>query len=181
MSETEAKYPGERCECCQCPYTTVWRAPDTLWQRLTGRTDGAGLYCPECFDGLAEDMGVALYWECAEGHLPNEPPRIKTYAELAAATGIPIARLKRLRVFAPESCMRCEGLGYEVVGWDHPGIEAGQRKPCTGCQGTGAAGMREPQTQAAAAIADAAQWPGESASQGILVTPQPETPRSGGR
>ena len=59
----------------------------------------------------------ALWWRLAR--CPE--PCITTYAELSAATGIPIARLEALGVFAPEP---------EAV----------------------------PQTQAAAAVADAAQW-----------------------
>ena len=38
---------------------------------------------------------------------PMVPPVIHTYAQLSAVTGIPVARLERLRVFAPEPEAEC--------------------------------------------------------------------------
>lgn len=70
-------------------------------------------------------------------------PCITTYQQLALATGIPVERLVRLRVFAPEA-ERCEALAYDAQ--LHCILAAGHT------------GAHVPQTQAAAAVADAATW-----------------------
>ena len=94
-------------------------------------------------------------------------PIIHTYQQLSGVTGIPVARLERLRVFAPEpepngACLtlspdgqhRCtnpHGHGgahrvqdqYGMLGWFDPPIVPS---------------VFTPQTQASAAVADAAQW-----------------------
>ena len=57
---------GERCQVCGMNYLIVWKAPDSLWLELTGRRDGSGLICPQCFDILAREKGIELYWVCAE-------------------------------------------------------------------------------------------------------------------
>lgn len=62
---------GERCQRCHELYDFVWYAPDELWERVTGITDGSGLFCPGCFDLMAAEKGIMLYWECAEGAFPT--------------------------------------------------------------------------------------------------------------
>ena len=117
------------------------------------------------FYPCAPDLFAATY-EPADTHAEA---RITTYDQLSAATGIPVARLERLQMFAPEGeeaqamrspCLapspfsehRCtEPRGhagvhhalnqYSDVNW----AQSGTRAP-------------EPQTQASAAIADAATW-----------------------
>ena len=86
----------------------------------------------ECINVLREQVAQA-----------KQP--ITTYAKLSAATGIPIARLERLRMFAPEP----EGV-----------VRVGEM----------ANGANEPQTQAEAAIADAATW-GQPGRQGAIAMP----------
>jgi len=62
----------EVCDHCGVEYYAVWRAPDVLWKRLSGRTDGSGLLCMACFEEAALQGNIALYWECAEGLFPSE-------------------------------------------------------------------------------------------------------------
>ena len=49
--------------------------------------------------GTLEGELYALWWRLAR----RPEPCITTYAELSAATGIPVARLQALQVFAPEA------------------------------------------------------------------------------
>jgi len=62
---------SEQCQNYGKLYSTVWRAPDRLWTRITGKKQN-GLLCPSCFDKLAHDLGIELYWECAENGYPTE-------------------------------------------------------------------------------------------------------------
>ena len=156
-----------------------------------------GTFMAGCYVGML----LMAVLQMAREHAPVVPPIIHTYAELSAVTGIPIARLERLRVFAPEAeppvvqgstvalechtqdlplwqprmqpeyfpepepngaclalspdgqhrCTNPHGHGgahrvqdqYGMLGWFDPPIVA---SVCT------------PQTQASAAVADAAQW-----------------------
>ncbi len=54
---------GEHCQRCGRAYLTVWRASDELWQAVTGRTDGGGLFCPECFEAMAREKRISVYWD----------------------------------------------------------------------------------------------------------------------
>ena len=40
---------GELCQGCGTRYLTVWRAPDDIWEVVSGNTNGSGLLCPSCF------------------------------------------------------------------------------------------------------------------------------------
>ena len=62
-----AKSEWERCESCEHLYSSVWRAPDEIWNKVTGITDGSGLYCVDCFSEIAEQKNIILYWECQMG------------------------------------------------------------------------------------------------------------------
>lgn len=59
---------GERCDNCDNVYSTIYRLPDELWRKATGRNDGGGLLCPVCIDNLLR----GLYWEADEGRFPTE-------------------------------------------------------------------------------------------------------------
>ena len=61
----------ERCQCCDKLYGETWRAPDVLWQKITGITNGSGLFCIECFSIMAERKGIILYWECENREFPT--------------------------------------------------------------------------------------------------------------
>jgi len=61
---------SERCRNCGKLYLTVWRAPDRLWELVTGKKE-TGLLCPICFDRLARQKGIELYWECEENKYPT--------------------------------------------------------------------------------------------------------------
>lgn len=39
-----------------------WRASDELWRAVTGRMDGSGLLCPDCFGMAAYLRGIELRW-----------------------------------------------------------------------------------------------------------------------
>lgn len=66
---------GEHCQSCGETYSLIYRVPDALWERITGRADGSGLYCIRCLDGLAVTMGISLYWDGAAGNFPTERPK----------------------------------------------------------------------------------------------------------
>ncbi len=54
----------ETCQNCKKQYGYIWRAPDILWEEISGRDDGSGLLCIECFDELSRKKELYLYWEC---------------------------------------------------------------------------------------------------------------------
>jgi len=69
--EEDIRKKGELCRFCDKRYLTVWRAPDYLWEKMTGIKNGSGLMCPKCFDELARKEGIELYWECREDEFPT--------------------------------------------------------------------------------------------------------------
>lgn len=68
MKSTE----GERCRSCGKRYLTCWQANGDLWAKVTGKSDGSGLRCIECFEKEARAKGLILYWSCAEGEFPGD-------------------------------------------------------------------------------------------------------------
>ena len=58
---------GEKCQKCGSRYLTVYYVSDDLWQRVTGIKDGSGLYCPNCFDKMAREKHIELYWTAKQG------------------------------------------------------------------------------------------------------------------
>jgi hypothetical protein len=64
-------YISESCQNCGRPYF-LWHADDQLYGEVTGRwpkEDGSGrseaasgLFCPGCFDRMAERTGLVLMW-----------------------------------------------------------------------------------------------------------------------
>lgn len=71
----------EVCCICKKAYQTVWTAPDGLWKQLNGGNEG-GLMCIHCFDKLARQSGLNLFWECGVERFPvypdgdgEDPPR----------------------------------------------------------------------------------------------------------
>lgn len=62
---------GEKCQICGTNYLAVWKAPNSLWLKVTGYEESSGLMCPQCFDALAREKGIGLYWVCAESEFPN--------------------------------------------------------------------------------------------------------------
>lgn len=52
----------EFCRDCGRHQPMLWQAEDKLWEEVTGRTDGGGVYCPECFSRRADRMGITLRW-----------------------------------------------------------------------------------------------------------------------
>lgn len=58
---------GERCQNCGRIYKMCWKAPDDIWQMITGGEPGksvGGLLCPACFDALCAANGISLFWDC---------------------------------------------------------------------------------------------------------------------
>jgi hypothetical protein len=58
---------GERCQNCGKIYKIIWKAPDDLWEKITGGEPGksvGGLLCPMCFDSLCAANGISLFWDC---------------------------------------------------------------------------------------------------------------------
>lgn len=62
----------ETCSICKKEYHTIWTAPDELWKKLNNGNEG-GLICLGCFDKIARENGLVLYWECAAGGYPVYP------------------------------------------------------------------------------------------------------------
>jgi hypothetical protein len=55
----------EKCQNCGRRYSTVWNCNlDVIWEQIIGK-EYAGLYCPMCFDQMAQAKGIRLYWSCA--------------------------------------------------------------------------------------------------------------------
>jgi hypothetical protein len=57
---------SETCQECGRPYF-LWRAADELYSEVTGRVSrngesAGGLFCPACFDRMAERRGITLEW-----------------------------------------------------------------------------------------------------------------------
>ena len=77
---------SERCNACGRPYLTIYRVPDDIWAKVTGRTDGGGTWCPTCFEFVATEKGYSLYWEARHGEFPLEAvkAREETVAKDAA-------------------------------------------------------------------------------------------------
>ena len=53
----------ETCKRCKKEYSTVWSVPDFLWEMVTEIKDGSGLLCVNCFDELACEKKITIYWE----------------------------------------------------------------------------------------------------------------------
>lgn len=69
----------EHCQKCGIPYETVWRAPDNLWGKVTGHNDGGGLLCIQCFDKMAREQGIFLYWECESRRFPTKRESVEDH------------------------------------------------------------------------------------------------------
>jgi len=61
----------EKCHECKKEYSEVWACSDDLWAIVSGRHDGRGLVCMKCFEKMANDKNITLYWECGAFHLPS--------------------------------------------------------------------------------------------------------------
>lgn len=61
---------SERCQKCEELYSTIWKAPDSVWFSITGRKK-SGLRCPKCFDEVARKLGIELYWSCQINRYPK--------------------------------------------------------------------------------------------------------------
>lgn len=53
---------GEYCHDCGIKQSLVWRAPDCVWREISGKPDGSGVLCPQCFNRRAERAGILLMW-----------------------------------------------------------------------------------------------------------------------
>ncbi len=54
-----------QCQLCGESYNKCWSAPNYLWKRITGKKDGSGIRCIDCFDKKAREMGMILSWDCS--------------------------------------------------------------------------------------------------------------------
>jgi hypothetical protein len=53
------------CDRCGRGYTKRmgwWQADDDLWAFVTGRSDGSGRLCADCFGTMAREKGIGLGW-----------------------------------------------------------------------------------------------------------------------
>ena len=61
---------GEICQNCNKRTKLCWKAPDDIWQKVTGYKEG--ILCIPCFDAIAEANGISLAWECKLHPVYNE-------------------------------------------------------------------------------------------------------------
>jgi hypothetical protein len=59
----------EICYRCGRGVDVVWHAPDELFWRVNG--SDVGCLCVGCFDLMAEQQGLVLFWEVAAGEWPT--------------------------------------------------------------------------------------------------------------
>lgn len=52
----------ESCHDCGIEQPLIWTAPDGLWVKVTGITDGSGVFCPRCFNKRAGANVGLLRW-----------------------------------------------------------------------------------------------------------------------
>jgi hypothetical protein len=52
----------EFCRDCGRQQPITWHVDDELWAAVSGRTDGGGVLCPECFDRRAWKTVGMLRW-----------------------------------------------------------------------------------------------------------------------
>ena len=52
----------EKCHRCGRRYLTCYGVPDHLWEIVSGKEDGSGLLCPQCFDEVARKKKIILFW-----------------------------------------------------------------------------------------------------------------------
>ena len=69
----------ENCLWCGKPYLLVWQTSDGLWEKVTGKSDGSGLSCVDCFTAMAEERGIILYWTCSEDEYPSRGRSMMIY------------------------------------------------------------------------------------------------------
>lgn len=50
----------EFCKRCGRRQPLVWHVTDDLWLEVIGQPEG--VYCPECFNALAAEKRMLLYW-----------------------------------------------------------------------------------------------------------------------
>ena len=43
-----------------------WCSNDELWREVTNFKEGNGIYCPNCFDRMAKEKGIAIRWLAVE-------------------------------------------------------------------------------------------------------------------
>ena len=51
----------EFCKRCGANVGQIWTADDYLWEQVTGRKDGGGIFCIRCFDHMAT-LVTLLRW-----------------------------------------------------------------------------------------------------------------------
>lgn len=63
----------EFCQRCGRRQPLVWRAPDALWLEINEGKQG-GVFCPECFDDLAQARGISLRWQARFDYIFERNP-----------------------------------------------------------------------------------------------------------
>ena len=71
------------CVRCGEDFLEIFRVPDDVWDRVSGHTDGSGILCWECCEGVARDHGIRLHWSAhtegwPDGSYPMTPTREPT-------------------------------------------------------------------------------------------------------
>jgi len=67
---------GQRCQCCNGLYATVYRVPNGVWSKIAPQPETLGMYeehqfggllCIVCADRRAREAGIILYWDSTAG------------------------------------------------------------------------------------------------------------------
>uniref|UniRef100_A0A6M3XNS9 Uncharacterized protein n=1 Tax=viral metagenome TaxID=1070528 RepID=A0A6M3XNS9_9ZZZZ len=60
------------CHNCKRKFREAWKCSDDLWVIVSERHDGRGILCIRCFEKMAQEKGIDLYWECGAFKLPSD-------------------------------------------------------------------------------------------------------------
>ena len=86
----------EFCKTCGRRQPVVWTVPDDLWGRVTGRWDGGGVLCVDCFDRRAWDTVGMLRWTASVEEHVHTTAQVEEIARLSRAHRQARARRARL-------------------------------------------------------------------------------------
>jgi len=65
----------EKRQICKNRFSTVWSVDDETYKKITDIQDGSGLFCISCFEHLARQKNIILYWQAKQNEYPG--PRVK--------------------------------------------------------------------------------------------------------
>jgi len=58
----------EKCVRCKKKFGLIWQIDDDIWKKVQGENNDN--LCANCFDEMARQKGIELYWEATEKEYP---------------------------------------------------------------------------------------------------------------